>query len=153
MRNLQAVLLSFAAVFVTGCYTYTEVPDVRPRAHTEVRVYVTREFNSGLGTVIVPDRRRFEGQVIDWDEFGVTFNIPMQDTGHGFGTPYGRLSQRLIVPWQHIVELEEKRLDRKRTVGLVAGIGAGALLFRHLLFGGTSMGGTLEDEVPPIGDH
>jgi hypothetical protein len=74
--SIRAWQLPLLAAAVTGCYTYTPLPDQRPAPPADVRVLVSSDFRQQWPDVIGPGRRALEGRVLDWDESAVLLEVP-----------------------------------------------------------------------------
>lgn len=144
--SIRAWQLPLLAAAVTGCYTYTPLPDQRPAPPADVRVLVSSDFRQQWPDVIGPGRRALEGRVLDWDESAVLLEVPVPGVSPG-GAPRP-LAQRFIVPWSDVVEVEVKQLDRRRTAAAIVGVSAAAILLRQLLFAGKTSGGNEEPQEP-----
>jgi hypothetical protein len=129
-RALPAVA---ASVLLTGCFTYLPIEpgDVEPGVSVRARV------SPAAGARIAPllgatDARKLDGTLITQSGDTMIVEVPtvMTDNREFGRTP----NQRISISRGDLVELEVRKLDRPRTVGLVGGAALiiGSALFKTL---------------------
>lgn len=140
------VLLLILICAPAGCYSYVPATPRTIAPAADVRVRLSPEHRAELQDFFGREMATLDGSVIDVDPTGL--RLETITAGIGYGMRARPLTQQLTVPWNQIVELEEKQLNRARTAGgiVVAAAVLGAALYH--IFGGTVGGTQLE---PPSG--
>lgn len=118
----RAVLVLLATVGAAGCSTYRPVSRAALVPAAEVRVRITREYGADLQSIFMVPPATLEGRVIRADGAGLL--LETVTAGVQYGTRTRPLTQRISVPWPHVVEVEERRPDRARTALVAGAVGA-----------------------------
>jgi hypothetical protein len=141
MRGYSALALLLGAT-LTGCYSYLPTTPQALVPATEVRVRPTLEYRAGLRDLLGTEPTTLEGTVVGSGEGEMTIEIVT--AGIQYGARARPLTQRIAVPWTQVLEVEEKRLDRARTTGVLAAAGglavAAVVYLIRLEAGGTPDG-------------
>ena len=123
-----------AALLLSGCFSY--LPVLEP-AQLEPGITVRARVSPAAGARIAPllgssDARRLDGTLISQSTDTLIVEVPtvMADTREFGRTP----NQRVSILRRELLEIEVRRIDRLRTVGLVgsAAIVAGTILYKSL---------------------
>jgi hypothetical protein len=116
--RLGVVVLS--SLFLSGCFTYIPIEpgDVEPGLDVRARVSPTASARIAplLGS---SDARRLDGKLITRTPDTLIVEVPtvMLHNGEFGRTP----NQRVSIPRGDLVELEVRKMDRWRTLGVVGG--------------------------------
>jgi hypothetical protein len=115
MRALSLVgLLSLS----TACYTYHAVPlENAPVGHT-VRARISAAEAERVSGILGREQRLLEGQLIDRPDGGLLIAIPSTLAVQGSSSV--ATFQRISVPRESLLEVETRRLDKRRTAGAIA---------------------------------
>lgn len=135
-RFCTAVLAGLVAA--AGCYRYQplEVPEVA--VGQTVRAYVTHEQGARLEDQAGLRDRHLEGRVVSMENGQLLLEVP--SAAVSAGAVSRRLKQRVTIPTDQLLELEERTVDPWKT-GLVAGgvvAAVGALVAYQLSQGDNS---------------
>ena len=118
--------------FVAACYTHAPIEPNAVRPRTSVRARVNAATAEQLEPLLgVSNARLLSGVVITASPDTLIVEVPTGVRAE-IGSSVQTLNQRVAIPRAAIVELETRRIDRRRT-GLVVGaasILAGALIYR-----------------------
>lgn len=144
-----AVSGAVLALLVTapGCYNYSpsDLGEVTPQ--DEVRVTVSHERSSELGSRLGTSAEDLEGEVLEVGEGSLLLSVPVERGAADGGQRPVR--QRVRLYGDDVVRLESRSLDRRRTLGLAATAGAAAVFLVTQVIFGDDAGGTPR---PPPGD-
>lgn len=113
-------LVVIASVFLSGCFTYIPIEpgDVEPGLDVRARVSPTASARIAplLGST---DARRLDGKLITRTGDTLIVEVP---TVMLHNREFGRTpNQRVSIPRGDLVELEVRKMDRWRTLGVVGG--------------------------------
>lgn len=148
MRSLRRAVLG-VVLLATGCYQYIPGRPASVAPGTQVRVRVSPDYvdRLRLAEVLASTENVVAGRVTP--ETGDTLHLLVAVPAAGGPQMSGpRLNQRLALPPGSVLELEVRRVDRRRTALLVAAGAAfvGAVLWSQ--FTGWFGGDTLPGEPP-----
>ena len=120
----RLAFISFAVAVFGGCYSYQVVPVEQAPVGQTVRARVSPAEAERLREVIGRDDRVVEGELLEPPDSGILVAVRTSDAEASVQT-----HQRVTVPRQALVELEVRRLDRWKTLGITAVLvgAAGAL--------------------------
>jgi hypothetical protein len=117
---VRVPLLIAASTFLTGCFSYIPIEPGEVEPGVDVRARVS----AAAGTRIAPllgatDARRLDGKLITRGTDTLVVEVPtvVVDTREFGRTP----NQRVSIARGELVELEVRKLDRMKTVGIVGG--------------------------------
>jgi hypothetical protein len=131
-------------VFCAGCYTYIPIQPEAVSAGTEVRARITAAQAERFREVFPMERRLLEGRFVEGDGSSLMLEVPTARREMARGLEM--LHQRLSIPRSEVIEIEEKRLDRKRTGAAAFGTG---LVFVYVLI--NRLSGEPGTDRPPDG--
>lgn len=112
---LPGLLLS--ALSLSGCYAHAPVQVGEVQPGTPVRVRISGAEAERLAEVLGDERRVLRGNVVEQQGGGLLVRVP----GMGSSTAQPLAQQVLLEP-SSILELEIRRLDRRRSAGLTAAL-------------------------------
>jgi hypothetical protein len=119
---LPAALASFA---LAGCYAYTAVPVESAPVGADVRARISAAEAERLRDVLGGEDRTLNGRLEERQDSGAILmtvaTVPRYD-----GVALERGRQRILVPREGLVTLEMRRLDRRKTIGVIAVAAAAA---------------------------
>lgn len=151
MLAKRLVLLGLTLA-VTGCFQYIPADLDRIAIGSEVHAKLSREGLERLRVRTGVDRpgfgeRGLDGRLLERDGEQILLSVPWAKVGDVYSSAV--LNQRLDLARADIVEIRQKRLDRRKTGALVAtfALAAGAVLVHT--FAGETGGKTT---LPPSGD-
>lgn len=135
-------------VYAAGCYSFVPVDPADTPRDAEVRTHVERGAAQQLAPLVRPGRRDITGRLLQWDGESLVLEVAERAMD---GSAQRVFTQTIDLNADEIVAVEVKRLDRWRTAGAAALIGAaiaGAVLE---IFSGEDTGGSRPppDEAPP----
>lgn len=118
------VLLTSAALsFVAGCFSYRPLPTAAVPARTAVRLVFTAEGAKALREAAGFEVRQLDGTVVR--TLGDSALLVKPDaivTVDGDDLPWRR--GELVVPWRVLSQSQQRVMDKRRTRGFVAVMGA-----------------------------
>ena len=119
-RALAAVV---ASSLLSGCFTYLPIEPGEVEPGVSVRARVSPAASARIAPLLgATDARRLDGTVITQSGDTMIVEVPTVTTEN---REFGRApNQRVSIPRSDLVELEVRRLDRVRTIGLVGGAAA-----------------------------
>ena len=144
-------MLSVAAPFVAGCYSYAQVPVERAPVGENVRLVVDRAGVPDLdgvdeGTSVAPTLR---GRVTGSENGSLLVRVPLRTDARGAGSSVLDVEQSLRIPMDQVLSLEVQSFSPARTGLLVGGAAAGAaFVIFHIIDGGRGD----QDRDPPDPD-
>jgi hypothetical protein len=112
-RRLAFVVLT--AVLFGGCYSYQVVPVEQAPVGQTVRARISPSEADRLREVVGRDDRVLEGELLAPPDSSILVAVRTSVVDASVQT-----HQRVTVPRQGLVELEVRRLDRWKTVGVTA---------------------------------
>jgi len=120
LRAMKRFVAVAASVVLSGCFSYIPIEpgDVEPGVSVRARV------SPAAGARIAPllgatDARKLDGTVITRSADTMIVEVPTVVTNNG---EFGRTpNQRVSIFRSDLIELEVRRLDRMRTMGLIGG--------------------------------
>ena len=120
MIMVRPAILVAAAALSTGCFTYVPARpgDVEPGV--DVRARVSPDASARIAPLLgATDARRLDGRLITSGSDTIVVEVPtvMVDNREFGRTP----NQRVSIARSDLVELEIRKLDRGRTMGVVGG--------------------------------
>lgn len=152
---MKRITLLLAALLLSGCYSYQVVPTDALRPGTQVRAHITGEEVDRIGSIVGFETRDVEGRVDRTGTDGLMLVVPAQTASTG--SEVRRFYQRVDLPWNSIMEVQERRLNKTKTYALVAAAVAGVGVLTAWTFGALgegsgkgTKGGTNAVAVPPL---
>ena len=109
-----------ASLFLSGCFTYIPIDPGEVEPGLDVRARVSSSASARIAPLIgSTDARRLDGKLITRAGDTLIVEVPtVMLHNREFGqTP----NQRVSIPRGELVELEVRKMDRWRTMGLVGG--------------------------------
>ena len=119
LPTLSSVANIVAALWLSGCYSYTLVPARDAAVGQSVRVRVSGAQAERLEPVLGNTGREVEGELLDQQDSNVVISVTMPLSTAGGGV-VDRARQRIVIPRSELQELHVRRLDRGRTSLAVA---------------------------------
>lgn len=113
-------MLLAAAALLTGCFTYIPARPGEVEAGVDVRARVSPDASARIAPLLgASDSRRLDGRLISSGTDTIVVEVPtvMVDNREFGRTP----NQRVSIARSDLVELEIRKLDRGRTMGIVGG--------------------------------
>lgn len=112
--------LAFVALLslLGGCYTYHTVPLENAPVGRTIRARISATEAERVGTILGRENRLLEGQLLDRPDGGLLIAVPSSHSVEG-GSNVATF-QRIAVPRESLLELETRRLDKRRTAGAIA---------------------------------
>lgn len=153
---IRATAMVCGAAMLGGCYTYAPVHVAQVSIGSEVRAHVTQEEADRVESVLGRRTTTLEGRVLERDPNGrLLLRVPAQLFSTVGQTR--RYYQRLMLTPADVLDLQMRKLNVARTVGLVA-LGVAAVVLSATVAlngkaGGVLPGGgsaTQHDVVTPI---
>jgi hypothetical protein len=114
--------LTFAVTFLAlcGCSVYVPLnPDTPPPAGTDVRARLTTPGAVRVSDIVGSPVREIEGEILSF--WGDSLGLSLMATSE-YGRPWDSMDT-LKLGTLEIMQLDEKRLDKRRTAFLVGGVG------------------------------
>ena len=130
LRPIVAVALLAA---LAGCYSYTTVPVESAPIGADVRARISAAEGERLSEVLGSEDRTLEGQLVDRQDGGILMTVATAPVVSGVSVERGR--QRVAVPREGLLALEVRRLDRPKTIGVIAVAAAAATYVALSQFG------------------
>jgi hypothetical protein len=126
------VLITAAALILSGCFSYipAELGSVRPGE--EIRLQLAAQGASDLAAVSGGGGTSVAGMLVGTDAAAIRVRVPVGVMVEGVTTR--SLGQEVVIPRSQISAFERRQLNRPRTVGAVAG-GVAALVAVLLAYG------------------
>jgi hypothetical protein len=124
MLMVRPVLLVAITALSSGCFSYIPARPGEVEAGVDVRARVSPDASARIAPLLgAADARRLDGKLVELGGDTLIVEVPtVMLTNSEFGrTP----NQRISIPRSELVELEVRKLDRARTMGIV---GAGAIV-------------------------
>jgi hypothetical protein len=109
-----------ALALLTGCFSYIPARPGEVEAGVDVRARVSPDAGARIAPLLgATDARRLDGKLITNGADTIIVEVPtvMLDNREFGRTP----NQRVSIPRSDLVELEVRKLDRWRTMGLFGG--------------------------------
>jgi hypothetical protein len=141
---------------VSGCYSYTRVSPEAVTPGTGVRGHLSPVGASIVEEITGRATRTVDGSFVRSDADSIVFSVPIPRSSMELRSE--ALHQFIGIPKDQVVDLELRRLDRTRTYGLAAALGAVAayVLIETLSGDSGSSGqgpggpGTPENRIPLV---
>jgi hypothetical protein len=117
---VRSVLPVAAAVLLSGCFSYIPARPGEVEPGVDVRARVSPTAGARIAPLLgAADARRLDGKLISNGADTIVVEVPtvMLDNREFGRTP----NQRVSIPRSDLVELEVRKLDRWRTLGIVGG--------------------------------
>lgn len=130
VRQVVAVALLAA---LAGCYSYTAVPVESAPIGADVRARISAAEGERLSEVLGSEDRTLEGQLVERQDGGILMTVATVPVVSGVSVERGR--QRVVVPRGGLLALEVRRLDRPKTIGVIAIAAAAATYVAVSQFG------------------
>ena len=142
------VVYLYASFAIAGCYSYRPARWQTLPAGTEVRGLLSTEARVGLEERLHRRFDQIDGTVVERNGDSVLVDVRWLSTTDG-----RPLYQRVVLAEQDVLRVDVKRLDKLRTIALVAGVVTIALASVATGFwstGGDDGGGGGPNEAPPV---
>ena len=113
-------LVFLASLFLSGCFTYIPIDPGEVEPGLDVRARVNSTASARIAPLIgSTDARRLDGKLITRAGDTLIVEVP---TVMLHNREFGRTpNQRVSIPRGELVELEVRKMDRWRTMGIVGG--------------------------------
>lgn len=131
-----------------GCHTFQRTSYEQISPGERVRARVNSAWADSLDALLQRDARVVEGTVVEKPDGALLLEVAVQNELRGI--EFQTLSQRVRIPETAFVDLELSRLDRGRTLGLVALAGAVVTAFVVQQLSEESGGGTIPGGGGPV---
>jgi len=130
-----AAALAAACAAASGCYSYHVVPVEQLPIGSSVRVRVQATEAERIGALLGRDDRLLDGRLLAREsDNSILLAVPTSVGADATGV--GPLHQRVMLPRASLLEVEVRRLDKLKTVGVVAAVGAATATAAIAAFGG-----------------
>lgn len=117
---VRAPILAAASALLAGCFSYIPARPGDVEAGVDVRARVSPDASARIAPLLgATDARRLDGRLITNGADTIVVEVPtVMLENREFGrTP----NQRVSIARSDLVELEVRKLDRARTMGIVGG--------------------------------
>lgn len=126
-------------LFLNACYTYVPTRGGLPPRQAVVRTYLSEPTSFTIGQISIHGVSEVEGEVVEWrDDFLV---VSASWLWSAAGQEFGGGAETLFIPRNRVAAVEQKRLSRLRTVGMVGAGAALATLLKIAMPSGSAKGG------------
>jgi hypothetical protein len=119
LRPMRRIAILFAALS-TGCFSYIPARPGEVEAGVDVRARISPDASARIAPLLgAADARRLDGKLIELGGDTLIVEVPTVMLSN---SEFGRTpNQRVSIARSDLVELEVRKLDRARTVGVVGG--------------------------------
>jgi len=151
---LKVSLLAVTTATLSGCYTFHPIASEQVTPGTTVRAELTGDGIVKLVDMFGEPRRTVMGEVIQFDGSngrGLLLSTAVPTPTQVAGVANQALRQRIQLEARDFVRIEERRLDRVRTLGLSAAVTAGLVSVAVYFLTGTARGEVdRSPQEPPV---
>jgi len=133
-------LLTTAWCVAAGCYDYHPLTAPTPDQGSYVAATLTEAGSADLARYLGPDVFVVRGRYRGTGDAGVVVSVASVELKRGNDVPWA--GETIVLPSNAVASLEVRRLAKGRTV-LLAGAGAGGLVFTTLAFSLLGSSGTI----------
>jgi hypothetical protein len=122
-QALTAVLMPLAVSLLAGCYSYRPLASTAVPAQADLRLYFTADGARSLRDAAGFELRQLDGVAVrTLSDSAVVMRPSAVITVDGNELPWRR--GELVVPWRTVERSQQRTMDKRRTRGFVAVMGA-----------------------------
>ena len=136
---MKRMLVSWLALVLgvggAGCYKYVPVELDNVPLGTSVRAHLNSEGQMSLEERTLMERETIKGTLVQRDNGTVYFSVPSQTSESQLGSNLN-LRQTVDIPAEHIISVDERRLDKTMTGIAIGGIAAASVTVVYLALRG-----------------
>ncbi len=124
-----------ACAIAAGCYNYRVVPLELVPVRSAVRIRISAAEAERVGAVLGREDRVLDGELLAKDA-GDGILLAVSTSAGADATGVGPIHQRISIPRAGVLEVEVRRLNKAKTAGVIAAVGAATAAAAIAAFGG-----------------
>lgn len=140
------LFVSFAILFVTGCYYYEPIDKPEPAAGSYLSATLNDAGTDTLSQTIGPDVRSIRGRLLTSDSQAMHLSVIGVTLHHGEDVTWK--GENVTLYRRYVAGVEERRLSRPRTA-IIVGAAIAGLVATYKVFQGVGLIPTNTGGPPP----